>query len=132
MKEAKYSPAEMPEVVDILTKAIGRYLCSRACDYARTSNKSRFVMDTEDLSDILLIHTKWLENHKKDIYEAVWYDPLFLKYIMIGTGDTPGIFKIDVVKDIDKWSGDELYERKETFLDIWIKKAIGNRKINVK
>lgn len=131
MKEAKYSPAEMPELTDILVKAIGRYLCSRACEYAGASDKSHYVLDTEDLSDVWMIDTEWLEDHKKDIYEAAWHDPLFLKYVNVSMPNTPGVFMIDVVKDIDKWSGDELYERMETFLDIWIKKVVGNPKIDL-
>lgn len=131
MKEAKYSPVDLPALVDILTKAIGRYLCTRACDYAGSGTSSHFVMDTEDLSDVFMIDTKWIEDHKADIYKAAWHDPMFMKYIKIGRSYTPDIFAFDVVKDIDKWSGDELYERMEMFLDIWIKKAVGNPKIDL-
>lgn len=131
MKEAKYSPAEMPELVKLIVKAIGRYLCSRACEYARAYGKSRYVLDTEDLSDIWMIDAEWLEDHKKDIYEAAWYDPLFLKNIMIGTVDTPGNFVLDVVEDMDEQFGDELYERMETFLDFWCKMVVKSPKFDL-
>lgn len=131
MKEAKYSPMEMPEVIKLIVKAIGRYLCSRACEYARPSGKSRYVLDTEDLSDIWMIDAEWLEDHKKDIYKAAWYDPLFLKNIMIGTVDTPGNFVLDVVEDMDEQLGDELYERMETFLDFWCKMVVKSPKFDL-
>lgn len=131
MKEAKYSPMEMPEVIKLIVKAIGRYLCSRACEYARAYGKSRYVLDTEDLSDIWMIDAEWLEDHKKDIYEAAWYDPLFLKNIMIGTVDTPGNFVLDVVEDMDEQFGDELYERMETFLDFWCKMVVKSPKFDL-
>jgi hypothetical protein len=134
MKEAKYSPAERPELVKLMIKAIGRYLCTRACEYAGSSDKAHFVMDTEDLSDVFMIDAEWLESHKKDIYNAALYDPLFLKNIKIvklGMGDMTGLFALDVVEAMDQMSGDELYERMETFLDIWIKKGVGNPKIDL-
>lgn len=131
MKEAKYSPAEMPELVKLITKAIGRYLCIRACEYAKGTDFAHYALDTEDLSDIWMIDVEWLEGHKKDIYNAAWYDPLFLKNIKIGKSDTPGFFALDVVEDMDELLGDELYERMETFLDFWCKMVAKSPKFDL-
>ena len=134
MKEAKYSPAEMPELVKLIVKAIGRYLCIRACEYAGSSDKSHYMIDTEDLSDVWMIDAEWLESHKKGIYNAALYDPLFLKNITtvkIGMGDMTGLFALDVVEAMDQMSGDELYERMETFLDIWCKMVVKSPKFDL-